>query len=576
MYIKDSIEREISVNFVIDRHRAIYPYLVLGLASYALSHAGNLDEILYGRRVPAFASNFAGFELRYRTLACLSEFVGSPVWIFEPQGESNEYFLSIKIEEFTDLWGPLQSELVPTEWGVIECLHSSKGVIATPFDSALMSLTKSGEIACHWSPSLTLDRKYTLGTPGALDYPQNCSYHKKTRLLIGFSQQSRHSSIFADCQTDIRAKQQTLGTSLQNIVISAPEPIEKKEIPKASRFFKGNGRMMYKLYPRTTQKSRFLLHMKKTEPDWDNVVFPFLKQYVGLEISACTGNARRISLWDALKLFSMGRHYNGNPKLAKDSLSRCLHLPGDIQCVEQCWGASNLLRIRNESVEDQQMRFRSFLRSAITQLGFTGVNDDGNLLACWPYTENATALIIHPKSTDGSEHGWIPWVKDRVTVATFAVMSSNCFCFNAEDALSRTKVSRKCPDYPGPTPRQLSHTRVVDLSRSVLYTSIQMDPETKSTLEKTHTQAGEPEYVRKMARLAPGLRIRIMDLDQEVGTLEVRNSNEEPLTLFREPTLIEKMSEAYICTKTGDWGHRHRELMNKELNTEFTLPAFIY
>ncbi|KAL3470978.1 hypothetical protein BJX99DRAFT_238460 [Aspergillus californicus] len=71
-----------------------------------------------------------------------------------------------------------------------------------------------------------------------------------------------------------------------------------------------------------------------------------LKLLIGLEVSACTGNSRRVSLWDALRLSQVkqrGSVFCGHPQSSTSAVlsQRCLELISSSQarlsgCSQQC------------------------------------------------------------------------------------------------------------------------------------------------------------------------------------------------------------------------------------------------
>lgn len=167
---------------------------------------------------------------------------------------------------------------------------------------------------------------------------------------------------------------------------------------------------------------------------------------IGLEISACTGNARRLSLWRTLYL-SQKRQRPHEP-------ADCRHGIGNIECIEQCWkqscssrstagircfgcgvanttaapraGTSLKNGISNNNVS------RSRIVSAIMTLQHTGLDPEGNLQAYWPFVETRMTRRIQPSRSSK----WFNIIADTRDSATFAVTSYHCLEFQGERSLT--------------------------------------------------------------------------------------------------------------------------------------------
>ena len=97
---------------------------------------------------------------------------------------------------------------------------------------------------------------------------------------------------------------------------------------------------------------------------------PFLKLYVGLEISACTSHTRHETLWESLGL-------------ANKVHSTCRHEAGSLDCLGICW---------KSGPQDS----RAKLKIALQNLAATGTSKTGSLIAFWPFTETPAVYHMEP------------------------------------------------------------------------------------------------------------------------------------------------------------------------------------
>lgn len=80
---------------------------------------------------------------------------------------------------------------------------------------------------------------------------------------------------------------------------------------------------------RTTYKEGILSRYTMNQED----LLPILNLFIGLEVSHSTTNARRITLWEALKLANAATEEKANHS--------CTHAVGQIACLKSCWRFSD-------------------------------------------------------------------------------------------------------------------------------------------------------------------------------------------------------------------------------------------
>lgn len=171
-------------------------------------------------------------------------------------------------------------------------------------------------------------------------------------------------------------------------------------------------------------------------------IIPILKANVGLEISRCSINARRITLWDALTMAHVGKKVHTNNITAPIS-DPCNHSVGQIACIAECWNlAGALSRVGvhftddmlidvapgdSSEISESKSKVRELVLDAIAELEETGVDQEGVLQAFYPYAEAPTVVCLNLESKETKEsNNWISMVKDSPYTACFAVISDSC------------------------------------------------------------------------------------------------------------------------------------------------------
>jgi hypothetical protein len=179
----------------------------------------------------------------------------------------------------------------------------------------------------------------------------------------------------------------------------------------------------WKRMPARTYRSTLLAYC--TSPGAE--ILPILKLDVGLEVSICTGNSRRVSLWGAIQLSQAKQEGVG----CEYKQVFCCHPVGSIECISNCWNwaargeIDRTLDLPGDHEDFNRASARRKLINAILALEHTGINHQGQLQALWPFSGCPQVLHI-PSSTKRQKHSWISLVKDTTDSSTFAVLSQRC------------------------------------------------------------------------------------------------------------------------------------------------------
>ncbi|KAJ5915684.1 hypothetical protein N7466_011617 [Penicillium verhagenii] len=387
----------------------------LGLLSFSGSHVCRFDINVWDQVMEEIPVGF-GYSFSLRQLACLKDFVGGPAWVLgksrpTPEIERGGMKVSLTVQDLHELWGPVslvrrapnESLLIKTERGFIVPLQ---GQITLDDDC-------SSEVECHWTEE----------EPVSLQQQRQVSLSSTSRLLIGtpiVNMSAMKSN--PECGSQISEIQQGICDLLQfpgtcNEYFS----MEGHDIQFSGGQYVNLGLVIkHKRNPARTLKSALIAECLK--PDTD--IKPYLKLSIGLEISACTGNAQRVTLWDALRLAQTKENDFGAPL-------KCVHAIADPACIQTCWTrytSSNMDSIYNSfpaTVLDHATA-RQIIVNSIIALQRTGVDPMQNLQAYWPFSDPPMTKRIEPTRSNK----WLDVISDTRDTAAFAVISQRCLEFH--------------------------------------------------------------------------------------------------------------------------------------------------
>lgn len=461
------------------------PILALGLASHAGSHCHDFTRTIFNVEISGFYLDTVTGEESARfvksTLACLDSYIGAPVWTLihsMPDEVDERYSLLIGVEDFADLWGPVWApvwaEKEPSDMTHVLNIQTEGGVIHHTKDPYLQKLANASEVPCHWSiDSEDADRFPTRYEPFPIHAQLLIGHPERDRSTSGWrpidlvqvrAEQHSHTathdlsseesprkptpclSINTGCELDIDNLPTSIG--LQRIIHAAGTNRAGYQLD-AMQFSLSGGKYIsfslnqtYKHRPAITLKTQLLFACRYPEQE----ILGWLQLLVGLQISVCTGNAQRVTLWEALKLaFGRSRHTDC-----------CGHPVGSPFCVEECWRLqlSDYALERLNAFKDMSRRSptpsqndmdrlqESFLKAAIPglieSLKYTGFNH-GRLRALWPWAEVTSAIELPPEFKT-----WEPLLEDSVSSATFATMCADCLTSRFFDVQRKITVASEC------------------------------------------------------------------------------------------------------------------------------------
>ncbi|GLI73158.1 hypothetical protein PoHVEF18_001368 [Penicillium ochrochloron] len=397
--------------------------LSIGLVSFSGSHVCRFDMNLWGEEMSKIAIG-NGYSFALRDLACLKDFVGGPAWILGKDQDVSEVAglkVSLTVKDLQELWGPVwlmggvedEGVFIRTEAGYIIPLPRHEQT-----DQSLV------EIECHWSSSYT---GYETANPILL--------HSSSRILIGTGSSTMTGlSINEGCRAQINYLQARILPRLQPCgAHKAYHTLEGFDLTMQATMgssVQAGGKIKYKRNPARTWKTSIIESCKYGRPHLRSL----LSSNIGLEVSACTGNARRWTLWDVLRLsHTTARQSSISPQ--QEESSTCEHRIADPKCIQSCWTRlfstddfDTPVNIPPEGDEKRVEYLRRIILNSIIALEDTGVDHENHLQAYWPFTgiPRTQRIEVSPSSCSGETNNWIRVIKDTRDVATFAVVSQRC------------------------------------------------------------------------------------------------------------------------------------------------------
>lgn len=398
--------------------------LSVGLVSFIGSHVCQFDENLWGEELSEIIVG-QGHSFALRDLACLRDFVGGPAWILEAGQEvsQNDWLkVSLTVKDLQELWGPVwlmgglgdEGVFIRTEAGYIVPLPHHKQT-----DKSL------AEIECHWSRSYT---GYETASPIIL--------RSSSRILIGTGPSTTTGlSINEGCRAPINYLQSRILPRLQpSGAYNAYHTLEGFDLimqATMGSYVQAGGAIKYKRNPARKWKTSIIVSCKYGRPRLRSL----LSHNIGLEVSACTSNARRVTLWDALRLSYATARRHSSIFTSQQEPNFCEDRIADPKCIQTCWTQlfstdeiDTPVNIPPEGDPRRIEYLRRIILNSIIALEVTGVDHENHLQAYWPFTGSPRThrIQLSPSSSSGETNNWIRVIKDARDVATFAVISQRC------------------------------------------------------------------------------------------------------------------------------------------------------
>ncbi|KAF4768008.1 hypothetical protein N7455_000069 [Penicillium solitum] len=415
-------EKDLSNFDSVQMFRFLCTILSIGIVSFSGSHVCRFDINLWDQEMEEIPIGFEGYVFKPRKLARLDDFIGGPAWILGKASVSSEALkISLTVQDLQELWGPVS--LVRGTANAAPVIQTERGFIIPLLREAQSSLCSAsfyGETECHWMeeiPEYLFDER-----------PNRAILVSSTsRILIGTSTDAGAGLVVNEkCKSSISLIGQQIASRLQYPGTSKSRYVsDGYDVQLVGGQYVTAGLMKkYKRIPKRTLKA--MLIADSTKPDTRLV--PLLNLRVGLEVSACTGNAQRVTLWDALR-------FSQTTTNSPDHTMYCAHNVGDKNCISSCWNRwqsldeiDSLNHMPGQNKPLTGLEARRVIINSILALEHSRVDSEGNIQVSWPFNNSPLDFSVLP-STPKESHNWFRVVKDTRDTSSFAVFSQRCLEF---------------------------------------------------------------------------------------------------------------------------------------------------
>lgn len=409
--------------------------LDLALVSYVGSHGSRFNDkymAINSQQINVVGTSGDEFSFRcyLQRMACLDGFLDSRlVWVFElhsgastdvraEQQSGKGMLLLTTMDAFGDLWGPVWS--IPMNDGnSIKQYNVSKGVIY-PI-SGKRSARADGAVPCHWHSWASF---YRLRMSNLFKRHEELGLATDDLLLIGG--EFRHNG---ECDYTLDKFEEDFENQI-DVIGTTPETWRLENRSLGLSFSKMLGVAVtgtQKKIPQTTLKQH-ILDKWSNKPERANP--GVLNMYLGLEISHCTGNARRVPLKALLLMDTIV------PLLERQQPA----------WAHTSWGMAFLRALANrnpEAIFDVWKQYTSnrkemadLVCSVLEVLDTTGYSND-RFTAGFFHNGMESAVTLDHNTDD-----WTVLLKDSHLMAVFPVVNEICLEFHTPNHSTATCNSK--------------------------------------------------------------------------------------------------------------------------------------
>jgi hypothetical protein len=385
--------------------RAVSRFLDLATISYSGAHLERFDETYLEKTMDYFSIPCAlagvSIVLARRPLRCLSGYLRNrPVWVFQVVERafplsSEPLYVSTTPRDFADVFGPVWQTTAADNSTVFR-YNVGRGYIVPWRQRNRDPGLFPDEVFCHWTEDIE-------DLEEAENFPQ--SYD---RLLIGaFLTRNRHCHTTQEIFTrEMRARKlcRAFGTTF---------PTKYRDAQSASVGLSGYGIGMtygesYKIREGVTLKDAHVAAWTSKAEDRD---IEIIKHYYGVEVSACTDNARRRTLFQILQSPTMRRYLANHTEIETRDLKKYFTaLDSD--------NVDTFIRRYKRHRES----FAKILAKCFEVLKRTGTDSDYYLTAFWVPKQGGTYSVQYSYL----RHRWTGILADSPYTCTFAIVTETC------------------------------------------------------------------------------------------------------------------------------------------------------
>ncbi|KAI1266425.1 hypothetical protein F5Y18DRAFT_358249 [Xylariaceae sp. FL1019] len=426
--LRDSLRINPDSNDIVETCRVIAYLIDLGLVCYVGSHGSRFDHEHLERDQDRFEVNsFAriGFECRLHNLACLSGFLDSrQVWVFRiRQGSrdpryalidsttNNALSILTTIDAFADIWGPVYAEVVGTDNDSVVGARIKKYNVAGGCIRRVPGNHSDTVVKCHWFSWMREKRRKMSRLFSAPQYrTEEATMSVADKLLIGASLDTN-----GGCNFSLEEFESTYHASIGE---AGPKPSSWRFDGVAVSLQLATPRIVTiqiegqsKRIPETTVKE-YAWQRWHSCPERANPAF--LNDYYGVEISHCTGNARRVTLRQIMLM-------NPVMEFLHCQVPDWSRTPWGVDFVKALQETGNKAIIRFWMKHAaHRAKVGRLVACILDVLNDTGMKDRG--FQAGLLHDNRESLV----SIDSEANDWAGLLRDSYETATYAIINEVC------------------------------------------------------------------------------------------------------------------------------------------------------
>jgi hypothetical protein len=388
--------------------RAVSRFLDLAAISYCGAHLESIDEKYLDITLDQFSipcdTTRMSITMKRRSLLCLGGYLrDEPVWVFQtveeaPLRSEEALYVSTTLDDFADVFGPVWQTNESKSSSTVLKYNVGKGFIIPWTRFGRDPIPLEGEVFCHWTEDVD-------DLEGAENFPR--SYD---RLLIGAStyltRNPRCSTTTSTFTREMRMKKRcrVFGTSYP----SKYRDSQTAQVGISGYGLAANYSEQFKIHKGVTLKDNVVGAWTSNEGERD---INLIKNYYGVEISACTDNARRRTLFQILQSTTMRRYLKGNSEIRRSELDRYFTALDGAE-----------VDIFISRYKKHRKAFAKILSKCFGVLKGTGTDSKHCLTAFWYPEQGNTYAVEYPNSN----HRWTGLLADSPDTCTFAIVTDLC------------------------------------------------------------------------------------------------------------------------------------------------------
>ena len=405
-----------SLGSAVSRHRCLHlcalitQMAAIGIVTYSRGHSREFYTPALSRPIDSFVllgSEADGPTLHAERLEleCMGKMLGRKVWVFHQDkniiGNTAEtFYLATSVGDMLDTWGGSISREDTADPAGLFLSIGGGSIVTVESNDGRFEMAQDDELCCHWAPKLGLSvRSQELNRPDR-------------RLLIGATSVNEHCLLETEeCQ---RAYS---GGALTSMGTRAPGWRTTGRAANLSIGFHG---VTAGVAGTQTKDDGRSLKVKMFQ-DWDRTKdLRVLNRPYGLELSLCTGIARRLPLRELFYGEVLEYLRLGLPGDWTKIHSIVTGIPGQTEEEFGEW--------LSKLTKPQTLVMKKATVLLLLAMEYTGVERDGHTLTVWwPEKHEATPRGLQIKKGQYSgKNPWIPIFQDPERSAIFGLATSRC------------------------------------------------------------------------------------------------------------------------------------------------------